>query len=212
MAIFYQHIGERLWQRDAPLSIGSPEKGVLRFVWSDIEPFIEGIDPFEQQQIRATIEEYAPTGFQIWGLPSGAKGVLKDMTQGDFLLLLESTDFRYAGQVLCRISQPLHRLSAKIWGEGRFPIIVLLQGELVTYGWDLFREHFDYAEGYHMRGNTARVSEKAVLLSRSGNEESFIAQVLTTVGRRYGDQETDFRAFANNLVVHMRAVKARLGQ
>ncbi len=35
---------------------------------------------------------------------------------------------------------------------------------------------------------------------------------MTTVGRRHGDQETDFRVFANNLVVHMRAVKARLGQ
>ena len=152
MTIFYQHIGERMWQRDAPRSIGSPDEGVRRFMLSDIEPFIDGIDPFEQLQLRATIEEAAPTGFQIWGLPSGASGVLRKMTQGDFLLLLESTDFRYAGQVLFRISQPLHRLSAHIWGEERFPIIVLLQGEMVTYGWDRFREHFNYAENYVHRG------------------------------------------------------------
>jgi len=212
MTIYYQHIGEALWQRDAPRSIGSSIDGVRRFSLNEIERFLDTINPFEQQAIRQIINDLAPSGFQIWGIPSGARQILKDMSQGDFLLLLESTDFRYVGQVLFRISEPLHRLSAHIWGEERFPIIILLQGEMITYGWDRFREHFGFDEAYHMRGNTARIADQRVSESPSESEEAFIASILTTTGRHYDDQETDFRAFANNLVFHMRAVKARLGQ
>lgn len=212
MAIYYQHIGEALWQRDAPRSIGSPINGVQRFSLSDIEPFIDELEAFERVSIQATIEDLAPKGFQIWGVPSGASGILKDMSQGDFLLLLESTDFRYAGQVLFRITQPLFALSAHIWGEQRFPIIILLQGEMITYGWDRFREHFNFDERYHMRGNTMRLADERVKASQSETEESFISNVLTTTGVLYGDQEADFTVLANNLTVHMRAVKARLAQ
>jgi hypothetical protein len=145
-------------------------------------------------------------------LPSGAKGVLQNMSQGDFLLLLESTDFRYAGQVLFRVAQPMHSLSMHIWGEERFPIIVLLQGEMISYGWEEFRNHFKFDKAYHMRGNTMRLSDDKIRASKSSTEEKFISEILTTTGRRYGDQETDFTAFANNLVVHMQMVKLRARQ
>lgn len=212
MSIYYQHIGEALWERDAPKSIGSPTNGVRRFSLDDIRSFLDQIDPFERYLLEVAIEDLAPTGFQIWGIPSGAGSVLKDMSQGDFLLLLESTDFRYAGQVLFRVAQPLHRLSRHIWGEERFPIIVLLQGEMISYGWEKFRQNFKFDERYHMRGNTMRLSDARVRASASGTEERFIAEILTTAGRRYGDQETDFSAFANNLAIHMQTVKARLKQ
>ena len=177
MTIYYQHIGEVLWKRDAPKSIGSHENGVVRFSANDIERFLNLLNPFEQQQIRDTIHKFAPDGFQIWGLPSGAKHVLNDMSKGDFLLLLESTEFRYVGEVLYRISQPLHLFSAHIWGEERFPIIILLRGKMITYGWDQFKKHFGFAETYHMRGNTARIADNRVAESPSGTEKAFINSI-----------------------------------
>jgi hypothetical protein len=54
----------------------------------------------------------------------GARDVLADMKTGDFLMLLESSDFRYVGQVIHRVSQPCWDLSRHIWSEQRFPIII----------------------------------------------------------------------------------------
>ena len=125
---------------------------------------------------------------------------------------LESTDFRYVGQVIHRFVQPNHRLSSRIWGEERFPLIILLQGELISYGWDLFAQTFKFDPKYHMRGNTMRLSDARVAEAGFESEEQFISTVLTTKGIRYGDQEADFRTFANNLEVHLRMVKARADQ
>jgi hypothetical protein len=51
-----------------------------------------------------------------------------------------------------------------------------------------------------------------VAASRYSNEEAFVAHLLTTTGTRPYDLERDFRAFANNLEIHFRLVKARASQ
>ena len=212
MTIYYQHIGEKLWARDAPRSIGATQNGLKRFSWLDIEPYLDAIDPLEALTMRAKIADLAPTGFQLWGLPSGAERVLKDMETGDFLMLLESVDFGYVGQVLHRVSQPLWRLSQHIWNEQGFPIIVLLQGELITYGWDEFKVHFGIMPNYDLRGATAKLKTGRVTASPSGNEDTFIATLLARSGVSVIDLETDFRAFASNLQQHFRLVKQRANQ
>lgn len=131
MTIYYQHIGEVMWARDAPESIGTPSNGLMRFSFSEIEPFLKELDTFELASIRAQVAKRAPSGFQIWGIPSGAQRVLEPMETGDFLLLLESTDFAYVGQVIHRITQHCWDLSSYIWGEARFPLIIL-------YAWQYY--------------------------------------------------------------------------
>ena len=212
MTIYYQHIGEVMWERDAPRSIGTAKTGVVRFSFRDIEPFLPELDALERLAIQSKISDLAPTGFQVWGIPSGAQQVLEHMDTGDFLLLAESIDFAYAGQVIHRIGGHCWHLSEHIWGEERFPIVILLQGELISYPWTEFRDHFGYAPNYRMRGLTYRVSATSVASSPSKTEEAFIAGLLTTVGRNPVDLEQDFRAFANNLEVHFRLVKQRARQ
>src|SRR5215212_2286836 len=102
MAVYYQHIGERLATRDFPKSLGTREAGLRRFGLSDVEPFLRHLPPDELVDIAAKVRDLAPTGFQVWGIPSGAAPVLAGMDAGDFLLLLESTEFRYVGQVIHR--------------------------------------------------------------------------------------------------------------
>src|SRR4051812_34455634 len=123
MAIFYQHIGEKLWARDSPRSIGTAETGLVRFTLSEVEPFLGQLPGSEVHAIRSAVHKSAPDGFQIWGLLSGAERVLKPMQVGDVLLLLESTAFRYIGNVVHRLSEPCWDLSTYIWGEARFPLI-----------------------------------------------------------------------------------------
>lgn len=183
MTIYYQHIGEVMWARDAPCSIGAPSTGLVRFSFRDIEPFLKELDTFELVSIQRQVAKLAPNGFQIWGIPSGARHVLEPMETGDFLLLLESSDFAYAGEVIHRISQHCWELSSHIWGEARFPLIILLKGELILYSWDEFREHFGFAANYHMRGNTMRLNAKRIASSPSRTEQAFIARVLATAGK-----------------------------
>jgi len=131
---------------------------------------------------------------------------------GDYLMLLESTDFTYCGQVIHRVSDMCHDLSYDIWGEQRFPIIIFLQGEMISYGWDEFVENFGFAPNYHMRGNTANIGPDRMAKSKFENEENFVASLLTTKGTNPSDQEIDFRAFAEGLETHLREVKEREGQ
>lgn len=212
MTVFYQHIGERLWERDAPRSIGTDKVGLKRFFLNDVDPYLRHLNPSEYIDVRRTIQSVAPTGFQIWGLPQGASGVLSRMHGGDFLMLLESTEFAYVGQVIFRVSEPCWDLSRFIWTEQRFPMIVMLQGELIRYPWDAFLQDFKFAPNYHMRGTTAALGPQRIPASKYETEETFIAGLLTTKGVRPWDQERDFRVFANNLEAHLRDVKERANQ
>jgi hypothetical protein len=71
---------------------------------------------------------------------------------------------------------------------------------------------FNFASNYHMRGNTMRLSAERIAESPFRTEEAFIAHLLTTVGTSPFDQDKDFNAFANNLQMHFRLVKARAQQ
>ena len=209
MTIYYQHIGEALSARDFPRSLGTQATGLKRFMFADIEQRIQHIPPEEILEVREKITEHAATGFQIWGLPSGADRVVRRMETGDFLMLLESTDFGYVGQVIHRMSEPCWDLSDHIWGEQRFPIIVLLQGELISYAWSDFLAHFGIAPNYQLRGRTASLADERVASSPSHTEEAFISMLLATKGTNPFDLEKDFSAFANNMEVHFRVVKER---
>lgn len=212
MAIYYQHVGEVGSTRDFPRSLGTITDGLKRFSFADIEPYIQHLTPEELLDIRGRTKEFAPTGFQVWGLPSGAGPTLKRMVTGDYLMLLESIHFSYVGQVIHRVSEPCWDLSNHIWYERRFPIIVLLQGELIFYPWANFIHHFSFNPKYHLLGQTMKLAEERIVASSSGSEENFIATLATTKGTNPVDQEKDFTAFANNLVEHLRSVKVRAEQ
>jgi hypothetical protein len=176
-----------------------PTGGLRRFTLADLAPFLGPVDAVEQSLIRAKVTEHAPTGFQVWGIPSGAERVLQGMDTGDCLLLLEADHFRYGGEVIHRVSAPCWDLSAHIWGEQRFPLIVLLQGQMVAYPWSEFVGHFGFDPKYHMRGNTMRLAPERVAASPSGSEEAFMATLLTNAEVHPPDQQTDFNAFTESL-------------
>jgi hypothetical protein len=155
---------------------------VVRFSFRDIELYLPELDALELLSVQSKAAELAPTGFQVWGIPSGAQRVLEQMDTGDFLLLLESSDFAYASQVIHRITRPCWELSRHIWGEERFPIVILLQGELISYAWTEFREHFGFAANYHMRGNTMRLSAERVALQQPKRRLSLGSSRLLAAG------------------------------
>ena len=201
----------RSWLRvTSRCSLGTPKAGLrtVSFRRRRAVPRAK-LRPEELTEIGAKVRDFAPTGFQIRGIPSGAEAVLAGMVTGDFLLLLESTEFRYVGQVIHRASELCWNLSDHIWGEQRFPILILLQGELIDYSWAEFVAAFGFAATYHMRGNTMRLADERLIASRFGSEEAFVAALLASKCVHAGDLERDFSAFGNNLTVHLSQVRAR---
>ena len=104
------------------------------------------------------------------------------MQTGDYLLLLESVDFQYCGRVVHRVSDLCWDLSYEIWGEQRFPIMLFLDGALISYDWEDFLTDFDFNATYHMRGNTMRLADKRFANSSFAGEDEFMLRIISTRG------------------------------
>jgi len=82
VSIYFQHVGLIGGNRDFPRTIGTPEQGLVRFQLEQITPFLVHLSSGEMADIRRVVAEQAQDGFQIWGIPAGAKAVLRDMRNG----------------------------------------------------------------------------------------------------------------------------------
>jgi hypothetical protein len=183
MTVYFQHIGEQLWQRDGKRSVGTSAGGVLTFKMDDIAPYVTDISPDELAIAENAVLKHSQGKFQIWGLPSGATNAIEKMSTGDILLLLESDSFRYIGRVVFKFSQQLRSLSNHLWGEGRFPLIVLMSGTMCQYVWSDFLDHFSYDPNYSwqkLRGRTNSVAAKKILESKFKSDEVFYQYISST--------------------------------
>lgn len=182
MTVYYQHIGEKLSARDFPRTIGTPKSGLVNFHWEDISNFLTDLDPAESRLLKEETQKFAGDGFQIWGIPSGAKSVIRDLEKGDYLLLLETIgpggSFAYVGRVIGRPSKECFDLSLHLWGESRFPLIVFLKGALTSYPWFAFCEAFGLSKNWNPAGNTYRVTDERWSRSQFESEKAFITHVV----------------------------------
>jgi 5-methylcytosine-specific restriction protein A len=128
------------------------------------------------------LRKEVPNGFQIWGIPSGAKSVLKNLRRGDWLLLLLSDgpggSFYYGGRVIFRPEREMFDVSHRLWGEAKFPLIVLLDGRLTSYPWETFRASFGYQENWRLAGMTYRLTPERIGRSQFATETDVIRSVL----------------------------------
>jgi hypothetical protein len=86
---FFQHVGEADSERDFPRTLVSNEGQKVRFQFSQIERFLD-IHPDEKRSLALQLSELIPEGFQIWGVPAGAKSVMNAVRPSDVLLLLRT--------------------------------------------------------------------------------------------------------------------------
>lgn len=178
MTIYFQHVGEAGGARDFPKTIGSASTGLVRRQWQQIEPLLSELDPHELQRLKNELTLAAPDGFQIWGIPSGARSAIRSLSIGDYLLLLESAtiggQFAYGGQVIARPSQECRVLSEYLWGEHKFPLIVFLSGGLTQYRWSKFCEIFGYKSNWNPAGQTYRITDERWQTAYFEDEDAFI--------------------------------------
>lgn len=181
--VFWQHVGAANSARDFPRTIGTPRAGLCEFSADEVQDHLSELGPLQQAELARNFDRIGKTRFQIWGLPTGAKDILKKMITGDYLLLLDTNGeggaFRYFGRVLYPLPSEHWDLSMHLWKEVTFPIIVFLRGSLVEYPWLRFLSDFDYGTGLKPMGRTYRIAKKAIANSRFGDEAAFYEDVIT---------------------------------
>jgi 5-methylcytosine-specific restriction protein A len=191
MTVFFQHVGEAGGQRDFPKTIGTPKTGLIQFSFNEIEPYISNLSVAELSELQNNLEIYSPDGFQIWGIPSGAKSVLKRLQVGDHLLLLETAgkggSFAYGGRVVALPTSECFQLSEHLWGESKFPLIVFMNGGLTNYTWSQFCELVGYKSNWNPAGQTYRITEERFAHAGYVDDEQIVE---TVVGRRFPIADT----------------------
>lgn len=170
MAFYYQHVGEELARRDIPRSIGTVDGGPLRLSVKEMRNRF-GIDQFcpdaDMMKLEAAGESY-----QIWGFPAGAEQTVKDIGPDDYLMLMGSRLFDVISRVAYRVPRFAHASSKQIWGEDRFPIIVLLkQSSFIALPFEVFSNKLGFQPNFHMRGNTMKVAQARISSSNLSSAE-----------------------------------------
>lgn len=182
MTVFFQHVGEKGGGRDFPRTIGTPRSGLVRFTFDGVAQYLEDLEAPELAQLASGTALEAPDGFQIWGIPSGAKSVLRSLGPGDYLLLLESPgpggEFVYGGRIIAAPTKECFDLSMHLWGEQRFPLIVFLTGRLTNFRWLTFCEALGYKPNWNPAGNTYRITDERLVASAYADEETLIQRVV----------------------------------
>lgn len=163
MTVYFQHVGESGGRRDFPKTIGTMEDGVVEFRFSDIAGHLSNFSNEEKDALEQQLTQLSPTGFQIWGIPSGAKSVLRNLKIHDSLLLLESAgyggSFAYGGKIVAFPSKECFELSQHLWGEAKFPLIVFMKGKMANFLWRDFCNLVNYKANWNPAGQTYRITE-----------------------------------------------------
>src|ERR1051326_454689 len=172
------------------MTIGTPANGLRKFHYEDIEEGLSVCTDAEKNEIRTALNISAADGCQIWGIPSGAASIVRDIQPNDWLLLLESDrhggQFYYGGQIIFRPQRELFKLSDLLWGEAKFPRIVFLKGMFTNFLWDEFCKEFNFRPTWKLQGRTYRLLPERISNSRFVTE---LAVISTVVGSLESDEQ-----------------------
>jgi hypothetical protein len=114
------------------------------------------------------LEANFPDGkFNCWGVPAGASSVIKNIEDGDAVLLVESTGTDGRVPALCIVAgfwrDELRNLSKALWGDDKFPYIFFFSTERLNLTWRQLREHLGYSPNFDPRGKFYSVADKKLV-------------------------------------------------
>jgi 5-methylcytosine-specific restriction enzyme A len=115
MKLYYHHVGVEGSTTDFPKTVFSELP--LSIVEDSIPTHI-----VQREDILRELAASFPTGhFNCWGVPSGARSVIKNLSPGDAVLLIATTSKNGEIPALCEVkcfwSIHLPELSNALWGE-----------------------------------------------------------------------------------------------
>ena len=155
MQLFFHDVGLKGAERDFPKTVfGSIPLQVVE----------EHAPDYFKPEMVETLRDAFPRGsFNAWGVPAGAKSVIRRLEVGDAVLLIRTTGGEGDIPALCRVKaywkHEMLNLSNALWGSPRFPYIFFFDTERIHLTWEEFKEHVDYAPNFRPSGNVYRVRQ-----------------------------------------------------
>lgn len=170
MKLFFHHVGQKGADEDF-------KKTVYKDVSIEtVESNVPSSVPIRSEILHRLSTDFPAGRFNCWGVPAGAKSVIRQLEEGDFVLLVESAAEYGQVPVLCHVrafwSDELRNLSLALWGSDKYPFIFFFRTEQLTLSWSELTEHLDYKPNFDPRGNFYSV--KSHRLDDSGGVEGYI--------------------------------------
>jgi hypothetical protein len=168
--LFFHHVGQK-----------GADEDFKKTVYKDVSiPTVEDNVPVsypQRDELLTQLRQEFPTGFfNCWGVPAGAKSVIRQLQAGDFVLLVHSATEYGEVPVLCRVQvfwpHELRDLSFALWGNDKYPYIFFFHTEHLTLSWPELREHLGYRHNFDPRGNFYSVASHR--LDEFGGVEAYV--------------------------------------
>ena len=227
MSVFIHHVGDEGATEDFPKTVMRPDGTLVRRSFDELRGHMPELSLPAQQHFAQDALSSGQRLFQIWGIPSGGERMLSRLQKDDVFLLLPTqrmgSRINYAGRVLARAPSKSFALSKFLWGNERFPIIFLMDGEQIDYSWEGLWKDVGFKPNYQLRGNAIRISDDRLFASPYQSEAGLLraigfgARDASSIGDSGGGE---LQADLNDLLgdnslkptVKEALIQARLGQ
>lgn len=183
MQLFFHHVGKHGAAEDFPKTV------YRRIPITVVEDHVPN-EVDSKKQLLDELQGNFPDGwFNCWGVPTGASPVIRNLTAGDCVLLLETTAEEGPIPALCLVKSfpkmMLPALSQQLWGDAGFPYIFFFATTLLNYNWQQFCADVGYKPNYDPRGHFQKVADSKILGGGWDGVSAFVTYLLNHYpGRR----------------------------
>ena len=157
-----------------------------------IDDIAERLPPHLKDEVFTTLTKEFPNGFcNAWGVPSGAKSVIRNLECNDVMLLIKTTGGDGEMPTLCHVKgfwrEELPVLSSFLWGSNHFPYVFFFKTKEIDLTWTQFKQDVNYLPKFRPSGNVYRVKEDR--LSKFDGVDGYVAHLL---GGSYAIEVPDY--------------------
>ncbi|GCE06635.1 HNH endonuclease [Dictyobacter aurantiacus] len=172
MQFFFHHVGQA----------GSSDFDKTVFKDVDIAILNNKLTADIQDSAIKALSSLFPDGhFNCWGVPEGAKFVIRNLNAGDYVLLVESARIDGFIPALCHVKyyiqslQPV--LSEALWGNKKYPYIFFFQTEQLELPWIDFLEQVEYKPNFNPAGSFLSIRNERI--AKFGEAEGYAKYLRT---------------------------------
>lgn len=172
MQLFFHDVGLKGANADFPKTV---------FGDVAVEDIVEHCPLYLKDEIRSELQTSFPDGWcNVWGVPAGAKSVIRQLSVGDVMLLIKTTGGNGEMPALCQVKnfwkEQLLDLSNFLWGSSHFPYVFFFKTEKTDLTWFQFRNDVSYLPNFRPAGNVYRVKQER--LDNFGGIEGYVKHLL----------------------------------
>lgn len=194
MNIFFHHVGQNGAKEDFKKTIYN--KIPISFVEKNLPD-----NYIYKNELIDILKDRFPLGeFNCWGVPEGAKSVIKNLNDKDYVFLVESSRIDGEVPVLCHVKlfwrEQVRELSQALWGQAKFPYIFFFDTEKINLMWLEFRKHINYKSNFQPRGNFYKVKQER--FSEFGGAEGYIRYIVSNFSSHYNVTKDQISASVSN--------------